>query len=95
MEAEAPLALWPGLGRRSRINGYGQQDCGEVIAKSRQSGTSPERSSCSIVVLVSAEGSGLPIQLSETQICLWWTTLGLDLHRKNGLWWNGVFLGDI
>jgi hypothetical protein len=41
------------------------QKCGEVIAKSKQSGASPERSSYSIVHSVSAQSRLRPIQLLE------------------------------
>ena len=75
-------------------NDYEQQGCGEVIAKSKQSGTSPERSSYSIVVLVSVRASQLPIQLSEGRRSSWEAIFLADLHGKSGLWWSGGFIGD-
>jgi hypothetical protein len=75
-------------------NDYEQQGCGEVIAKSKQSGTSPERSSYSIVVLVSVWASQLPIQLSEKRCSPWEAIFLEDLRGKSGLWWSGGFIGD-
>ena len=74
-------------------NDYEQQGCGEVIAKSKQSGTSPERSSYSIVVLVSVWASQLPIQLSEKRCSPWEAIFLEDLRGKSGLWWSGGFIG--
>jgi hypothetical protein len=44
------------------------QRCGEMIAKFRQSGESPERSSSPLVVVVCGETAWLPIQLSKDPI---------------------------
>ena len=53
------------------------QECGEVIAKSKQSGASPERSSYSIVHLVSAQTRLWPIQLLEGKLAGSFSRFGL------------------